>query len=114
MDVASQSDCNCHGKRFRHHGPPVTTTGVPLASLHAGESGVVLDFIAAEECGDRMLALGLLPGKTVTVLNGAKRQPFLLRLGESRIVVDWRTLGQIYVAPVAGPRKGGRVGWWNV
>jgi ferrous iron transport protein A len=112
MNVA-QLECNLRRKRFGNNGPPVETAGIPLSSLRTGAAGVVLGFAAAEECSGRMMALGLIPGKTVKVLNGAKRQSFILQIDESRIMIDWRTLEKIYVTPVAGSRKGGREGWWN-
>lgn len=78
----------------------VPNVGVRLAGLRSGDSGVVLGFAGKEELSGRMMALGIVPGKTVTVINGAKRQPFILRIDESRMMVDWQTLNQIIIAPV--------------
>jgi Fe2+ transport system protein FeoA len=90
----------------------VTTPGVGarLSGLCPGDTGVVLGFAGKEELSGRMMALGIVPGKAVTVMNGAKRQPFILRIDESRMMVDWQTLNQIIIAPVkAGPKGGGQL-----
>jgi ferrous iron transport protein A len=114
MNVAAQLNCNLRRKRFGNNGPPVETAGIPLSSLRPGAAGVVLGFAEVEDYGARMMALGLIPGQTVKVINGAKRQSYILQINESRIMIDWRTLEKIYVAPVTGSQKGGRMGWWNV
>ncbi len=69
----------------------------PLALLRAGESGVVSRMTGDEEFRSKMLALGILPGKNITVARGGKHQPFILRIDESRVMVDWNLLSRIYI-----------------
>jgi Fe2+ transport system protein FeoA len=106
MDAVMERNLNCKPLlgAAQH-----STAGVQLSGLRSGDSGVVLGFAGKKELYGRMMALGIIPGKTVTVINGAKRQPFILRIDESRMMVDWQTLNQIIIAPVkAGPKGGDR------
>ncbi len=79
----------------------------PLCSLRSGECGTVRRLDGGEDFRCKMLALGIIPGKTVTVARGEKHQPYVLRVDESRVMVDWGTLGQIYVDSGAGERGRG-------
>ncbi len=76
----------------------------PLAILRAGESGVVSRMTGDEEFRSKMLALGILPGKTIMVARGGKHQPFILRIDESRIMVDWNLLSRIYILSDLSPK----------
>jgi Fe2+ transport system protein FeoA len=71
-----------------------------LSDLRPGQNGIVSGLAGGEEFNNRMMALGILPGQTVTVVGGAKHQPYILRFGQNRIMVDWQSLNQIYVEPV--------------
>jgi Fe2+ transport system protein FeoA len=96
----------------RHHSDRAETgTGgaeMPLSTLRTGDYGTVLRMDGGEEFRGRMLALGIIPGKTVTVAKGEIHQPFLLRVDDSRVMVDWSTLYKIYVQPGHWGRRGGR------
>lgn len=76
----------------------------PLVLLRAGESGVVSRMTGDEEFRSKMLALGILPGKTITVARGGKHQPFILRIDESRVMVDWNLLSRIYILSDLSPK----------
>ena len=85
-------------------------TEIPLDTLRSGDCGTVSRMDGGEEFRGKMLALGIIPGKTITVARGEKHQPYVLRVDESRVMIDWATLGRIYVH--SGPdlgRKGGRL-----
>lgn len=79
----------------------------PLSTLKSGEHGTVRRLEGGEEFRGKMLALGIIPGKTITVARGEKHQPYILRVDESRVMMDWRTLDRIYVQPGTLRRKGG-------
>jgi Fe2+ transport system protein FeoA len=101
----SQGNCN---------GLPDKSGGLPLAVLKAGEAGVVVGFNGQEEFCVRMMALGMIPGQTVTVVNGGREQPYLVRVAASRVMLDWQTLNHIYIRPVCNCRKRERkMRWWN-
>ena len=90
-------------------GPGIQGSETPLDTLKSGDYGMVSRMDGDEEFRGKMLALGIIPGKIITVARGEKRQPYVLRVDESRVMVDWATLGRIYVH--SGPdlgRKGGR------
>jgi Fe2+ transport system protein FeoA len=71
----------------------------PLSTLKSGDCGMVRRLDGDEEFRTKMIALGIIPGKTIMVTRGEKHQPYVLRVDESRVMMDWRTLGQIYVQP---------------
>jgi Fe2+ transport system protein FeoA len=80
---------------------------IPLSTLREGDYGTVSRMDGDEVFRSKMLALGIIPGKDVIVARGDKHQPFLLRVDESRVMVDWNTSGRIYVRPGVIHRKGG-------
>lgn len=86
---------------------------IPLSALESGDRGVVSRLDGEEDFRCKMLSLGLLPGKEVTVARGEKRQPYILGIGDSRVMMDWGALGRIYVkpAPECGRKEGRRWRW---
>jgi Fe2+ transport system protein FeoA len=74
-------------------------TEKPLSALKSGDCGTVRRLGGGEEFRTRMIALGIIPGKTIMVARGEKHQPYILRVDESRVMMDWKTLEQIYVQP---------------
>jgi Fe2+ transport system protein FeoA len=95
-------------------GLPGKNGGLPLSVLTTGETGVVIGFNGEAEFSARMMALGMIPGQTVTVVNGGSEQPYLVRVAASRVMLDWQTLNRIYIQPVCECRKRRRkMRWWN-
>lgn len=80
---------------------------MPLSFLKSGDIGTVLRLEGGEEFRSKMLALGIIPGKSVTVARGEKHQPYILRVDESRVMIDWKTLERIYIRPGTARSKGG-------
>lgn len=74
-------------------------TEKPLSNLKSGDFGTVRRLEGGEEFRNKMISLGIIPGKTITVAKGEKNQPFLLRIDESRVMMDSKTLDHIYVQP---------------
>lgn len=104
-------------------GLPGKSGGLPLAVLRTGETGIVIGFNGETEFSVRMMALGIIPGQTVTVMNGGRGQPYLVRVAASRVMLDWQTLNSIYVQPTCncgkrerknGRKREGKMRWWNV
>lgn len=81
---------------------------IPLSALETGDRGVVSRLDGGEDFRCKMLSLGILPGKEVTIARGEKRQPYILGIGDCRVMMDWGALGRIYVKPA--PKCGGKGG----
>lgn len=82
---------------------------IPLSALVSGDRGVVSRLDGGEEFRCKMLSLGILPGKEVTVARGEKRQPYILGIDDFRVMMDWGALGRIYVQPATEcGRRGGQ------
>lgn len=80
----------------------------PLSALGPGDKGVVSRLDGGEDFRCKMLSLGILPGKEVTIARGEKHQPYILGVGDCRVMMDWGALGRIYVKP--DPKCGGKGG----
>jgi len=88
-DLFLQNSAGCKTK--------TTEVEMPLAALRTGECGTVLRMEGNEEFRSKMLALGIIPGKVITVTRGDQHQSFILRVDQSRIMMDWKSLNRIYV-----------------
>jgi DtxR family Mn-dependent transcriptional regulator len=97
--------------RFCPHGLPIPpgpcclekrSTSVrlvaPLSELKEGESGTIAYIHTKErERLERLMALGVLPGQGITLL---QRFPsFVFRVGETQVAMDEHLAGHIYVRP---------------
>jgi Fe2+ transport system protein FeoA len=71
----------------------------PLSAFKSGDYGIVHHLEGGEKFRMKMIALGIIPGKTIVVIWGQQHQPYVLRVDESRVMVDWETLKQIFVQP---------------
>lgn len=80
---------------------------IPLSTLKSGNYGIVKRLDGGEEFRSKMLALGIIPGKKITVTRGEKNNPYLLQVDESKVMMDWRTLEQIYIQSGTVRMKGG-------
>lgn len=49
----------------------------------------------------RLFDLGIVPGKTISVVQGAKRHPYIVRVGETKIMLGWGMVEKIYVSAFA-------------
>jgi len=88
----------------------------PLSELKEGESGTVAYIHTKErEQLERLMALGVLPGQSVILL---QRFPsFVFRVGETQVAMDEHLAGHIYVRPggkkaAPGMRHGRRRGFF--
>lgn len=82
---------------------------VPLTQLKTGDEGVVFRLNGNEEFRSKMLALGVVPGKRINITRGGPNQPYILKVDESRLVIDWTSLSGIVVQPKSGLKRRG--GW---
>jgi len=88
-------------------------TEIPLSGLGIGERGTVSRLVGGEQFYNKMLALGISPGKSVAVIGGSRKQPYLLRVDDSRVMVDWTTLNNIYIKTSPKKSNGRRRRGWN-
>jgi Fe2+ transport system protein FeoA len=74
------------------------TTAIPLAAMRPGESGVVVDLCPGDDGQvQKCLALGILPGVTITL---RKRSPsFIFDIGFSQFAVDEGMASAVLVQP---------------
>jgi Fe2+ transport system protein FeoA len=72
---------------------------IQLSNLTKGENGIVSRLDGDEEFRCKMLSLGVLPGREITVTRGNRHQPYLVRVGDCRVFMDWGTLERVYVRP---------------
>lgn len=89
------------------------TTEIPLSGLVTGECGTVSRLEGGEEFYSKMLALGISPGKSVAVIRGSRKQPYLVRVDDSRVMVDWLTLNNIYIQTNRGGSERRRKWGWG-
>ena len=88
-------------------------TEIPLSGLAAGQCGTVSRLVGGEQFYSKMLALGISPGKSVAVIRGSRKQPYLVRVDDSRVMVDWTTINNIYIKTGPCKSKGRRRWRWN-
>jgi Fe2+ transport system protein FeoA len=72
----------------------------PLSEAAAGDVVRVTGIRGDEAFRGRVLAMGILPGVTLTVVKGGRRQPLLVALPGSRCVVDRHSSEMIAVRGV--------------
>ncbi len=96
------------GRRFQHRRGAAETEscgtghcrrGRHLSSLKSGETCVVASDRLPQDLLRKLFPLGLGKGGVVEVLAGGIHNPFLIRTGETRIMLDWETVNRI---PVKG------------
>jgi ferrous iron transport protein A len=46
----------------------------------------------------KLFDLGIVPGKEIEVVQGAKRHPYIIRVGETRIMLGWGMVERIHVS----------------
>jgi Fe2+ transport system protein FeoA len=68
-----------------------------LCEASAGDTVTVTGLDGDEEFRGRIMAMGILPGVTLRVVGGGKRQPLLVALPGSRCVVDQHSSEKIAV-----------------
>jgi Fe2+ transport system protein FeoA len=80
-----------HGHGARAHGQR------RLCEACAGDTVTVTGLLGDEAFRGRIMAMGIVPGVTLKVVGGGRRQPLLVALPGSRCVVDQRSSEMIAV-----------------
>ncbi len=70
---------------------------VSLDTLKQGQEAVIKSLDGGKHFKDKLINLGVIPGSTVTIISGSKHSPFLLKIGETRVMVGHRMVKRIIV-----------------
>ncbi|MFP4564482.1 MAG: ferrous iron transport protein A [Spirochaetia bacterium] len=68
-----------------------------LSNLTSGESALVVTVDGGKGSRQKLFDLGIVPGKVISVVQGAKRHPYIVRVGETKIMLGWGMVEKIYV-----------------
>ena len=72
----------------------------PLSCLPQGGSALVVTIEGGKGSRQRLFDLGIVPGKVISVVQGAKRHPYIVRVGETKIMLGWGMVEKIYVSGI--------------
>jgi Fe2+ transport system protein FeoA len=110
---AHDGNGECHGRRGKcaahGHGAAVHAQR-RLSEAGAGDTVTVIGLLGDEAFRGRIMAMGILPGVTLKVVGGGRRQPLLVALPGSRCVVDQRSSEMIAVRGARPVAKHERTG----
>ena len=71
---------------------------IPLQEVKEGESAIIRELHGGKQAKEKLISLGIIPGVTVSVLNGKKNHPYLLSINESRVMVGYGLARKILVS----------------
>ncbi len=72
-----------------------------LSDIPTGTTVTVVRLDGGEGFRDKVISLGVIPGKTMVVQSYSKRGPIIARLEGSRIAIGRELAGRILVQPVS-------------
>ncbi len=78
-----------------------TAPRIPLHMISSGERAVLSSLDGGEEFRKKLLDLGLVPGRTVEIVSGSRNHPWLLKVGDARIMLGWGMISRIRVVPLS-------------
>jgi Fe2+ transport system protein FeoA len=70
---------------------------LPLSTIEAGQTVMLVDILASRRSGQRLAELGLTPKTPITVLQSMPGQPLLIRVRGSRLALDRTIADQMRV-----------------
>ena len=73
------------------------SNNVFVSDLKSGDSATVEAIIGGRGVRQKLFDLGVLPGTTLTVLQGGKASPYLVEIGGSKIMIGWGMTSKIRV-----------------
>jgi len=76
-----------------------------LADLKSGAGGIVTALHGGEEFRGKMLPLGIVPGEEIKIINGGRGQPYVLQVGETRLMLSWEIVRKISVSVLPSPAQ---------
>ena len=70
---------------------------VPLSVVSSGERVKVSGIAGGANARKKLLDLGIRPGEMIEVISGHKNHPFLVRVGDSRVMIGWGMVEKVLV-----------------
>jgi len=83
--------------------PPQSSGTTCLADLKSGAGGIVAALHGGEEFRSKMIPLGIVPGEEIKIINGGRGQPYVLKIGETRLMLSWEMVRKISVSALPSP-----------
>lgn len=74
--------------------------GLRLTDSLSGSIVRVERFSGGEKLRDKLLSMGLLPGKDIEVISVRKNGPVIVKINDTRIVIGHGMASKIVIAPV--------------
>jgi len=75
--------------------------GLRLSDSLSGSVVRVEKFSGGEKLRDKLLSMGLLPGKEIEVLSARKNGPVIVKINDTRIVIGHGMASKIVIVPVS-------------
>lgn len=76
------------------------TDGLRLSDSLSGSAVRVEGFSGGEKLRDKLLSMGLIPGKVIEVLSVRKSGPVIVKINDTRIVIGHGMASKIVIVPV--------------
>ena len=81
-----------------HHVPPYERNGVVhLSELRTNDMCIVHDILGGVGFRKKLFDMGILPGVTLKVVQGSRFSPFVIKAGDTKIMMGWGMLNRILV-----------------
>ncbi len=77
--------------------------GLRLTDSLSGSVVRVERFSGGEKLRDKLLSMGLLPGKDIEVISVRKNGPVIVKINDTRIVIGHGMASKIVISPVLNP-----------
>lgn len=74
----------------------------PLSAFSEGAKVVVNGISGGKGASKKLYEMGIVPGVTVQIVQGRIKHPYILKVGESRIMLGWGMVQQIFVREKEG------------
>lgn len=96
------------GKEKQSCRMPTRSAGVTfLSDLRTGDSGVVMSLHGGGGFRSKMLSLGIIPGNKISIINGGCGQPFVIKMGDTRLMLGWGMAQKVAVSAVTSDAQRG-------
>lgn len=89
---------NAHGSQSTNEQGAATSLGeTRLSQAGVGSTVTITHILGDEVFRGKMMAMGIVPGASVSVVQGGARRPLLVALPGSRFLLDWKSSERITV-----------------
>lgn len=77
-----------------------------LSDLKTGDRAVIASLRGGAGFRGKMISLGLVPGTEITLVSGGQGQPFVLKVGDARLMIGWGMAQKVAVTAVIPAQRG--------